>query len=202
MESAHHLMHLVKNAHALGASRAAIVPAGQIVVNDALADLCRQPRCPNYGLSKSCPPHVAGPSELRKQLERRTHALFFTIDVPAEVIDAASLSRSAESRAIFRLLHEIAAGMEKAAIEAGFGDAQAYAGGSCKRIFCDDDDACRALKEAGTCRYPQHARPSMSGFGIDVARLFKTCGWEMRWVSPGHGGPPVPMASICGLVLV
>jgi len=48
-----------------GACGAAIIPTAAIVVEDRLADLCRNPGCENYGLSASCPPHVSGPAGFR-----------------------------------------------------------------------------------------------------------------------------------------
>lgn len=51
---------LIQLACESGASGVAVIAAGDIVVEPGLADKCREPRCENYGLSKSCPPHVAG----------------------------------------------------------------------------------------------------------------------------------------------
>lgn len=59
-----------------GATEAAIVAAKDIVVEDELAERCRQPRCENYGLSRSCPPHVAGPVAFRKELESTIRRCF------------------------------------------------------------------------------------------------------------------------------
>jgi predicted metal-binding protein len=180
---------LIEEARKAGATDLASISARSIVVEDDLADRCRQPRCENYGLSKSCPPHVAGPSGLRERLKGFSRALFFRIDVPSESLF------SSERRGLFQLLHEIAAGIENSAVEMGFPDAQAYAGGSCKKIFCDDRAECLALK-GGECRHPRFARPSMSGFGIHVARLYEQAGWKWRLASTDE------TASICGLVLI
>jgi predicted metal-binding protein len=53
---------LIELARWLGASDAAIISAQDISVEDDLAKLCLDLPCENYGLSGSCPPHVAGPS--------------------------------------------------------------------------------------------------------------------------------------------
>jgi predicted metal-binding protein len=190
------LKQLIQDAHKLGSTQVSIVSTRNIIVDDNLADRCREPRCENYGLSKSCPPHVPGPSAFRKQLERYSQAIFFKIDVPSEIL------YSSERRELFQLLHEIAAGIEKSAVEMGFADAQAYAGGSCKSIFCHDHIECLALSEKGKCRNPQYARPSMSGFGINVAELFKTSGWTISWVTHNMDATTTKMASVCGLVLI
>jgi predicted metal-binding protein len=187
---------LIQDAQKSGASEAGIISTKDIVVDNNLADMCREPRCENYGFSKSCPPHVSGPIVFKKQLEKFSRAIFFKIDVPSKIL------YSSERREVFQLLHEIAAGIEKSAVKMGFASAQAYAGGSCKKIFCHDHAECLALSEEGKCRNPQYARPSMSGFGIDVAKLFKTSGWTMNWTHPDTDSAATQMANVCGLVLI
>lgn len=190
------LRELIQNADKSGAAELAIVSTRTIEVDDDLADRCREPRCENYGLSRSCPPHVSGPSGFKKKLEEFKQAIFFRIDVPSEVL------YSSERRELFQLLHEIAADIEKSAIGMGFSGAEAYAGGSCKKIFCYDHAECLALTEKRKCRNPDYARPSMSGFGINVAKLFEAAGWSMGASTDGGASPTEKMASVCGLVLV
>jgi predicted metal-binding protein len=190
------LRQLIEDAQKSGATELAIVSTGCIVVDNDLANRCREPRCENYGLSKSCPPHVSGPSVFRKTLEEFNQAIFFRIDVPSEIL------YSGERRELFQLLHEIAAGIEKSAVKMGFSGAQAYVGGSCKKIFCYEHRECLALAEKGECRNPGYARPSMSGFGINVARLFETVGWPMGATTKDAASITNEMASVCGLVLV
>ena len=104
---------LTQRALELGATAAAIISTGDIHVEDALAALCAEPRCENYGQSASCPPHVSGPSGFRKLIRLYTHAIVFKIDVPTEVL------LSDQRREIFQLLHEIAAGVEQTAVKHG-----------------------------------------------------------------------------------
>ncbi|RPH52522.1 MAG: DUF2284 domain-containing protein [Desulfobacteraceae bacterium] len=190
------LKDLIQETYKSGATEVAVVATNDIIIDDNLADRCREPRCMNYGLSKSCPPHVSGPSAFRKQLEKYSQAVFFKIDVPSKVL------YSSESREVFQLLHEIASGIEKSAIKSGFAGARAYAGGSCKNIFCHDHPECLALSEKGKCRNPQYARPSMSGFGINVAELFKTAGWPFGRAANNSDSDSTQMANVCGLVLI
>ena len=187
---------LIQGAQKSGASAAEIISTTDILVDTSLADMCREPRCENYGLSKSCPPHVSGSTVFKQALEKFSQAVFFKIDVPSEIL------YSSERREVFQLLHEIASGIETSAVKMGFVDARAYAGGSCKKIFCHDHGECLALSEKGKCRNPQHARPSMSGFGVNVAKLFKTAGWKMNWTAHDTDSTETPMANVCGLVLI
>ncbi len=187
---------LIQEALRSGVTAAAVVPAGDIRVDPALAGMCREPRCEAYGLSMSCPPHVSGPDGFRKRLERFSRAVFFKIDVPSELLF------SSDRREVFQLLHEMAAGIEHQAVAMGFRGARAYAGGSCKQIFCHDKPECRVVAGRGACRNPQSARPSMSGFGIDVAGLVRKAGWQERLVADADTPPSARMTPVYGLVLV
>lgn len=191
-----HLQKLLTGACLAGATEAAIVAAKDIAIEDELAERCRQPRCENYGLSRNCPPHVAGPVAFRKELERYSQALFFRVDVPAEVLF------SSDNRELFQLLHEIAAGIEQAAIRLGYIRAKAFAGDSCKRIFCHDQPGCQALSAFAKCRNPQVARPSMSGFGINVAKLLQSVGWGNGEEKFSTQGESEKTSFVCGLVLI
>lgn len=190
------LKELVQLARQSGASDAAAISTNDISVEDDLANLCREPTCENYGLSTSCPPHVPGPSVFREWLKMMKHAVIIKIDIPMEIL------LSGERRDVMRLLHEIASEIERSAVEHGYPNSKAFAGGSCKKIFCQDHPDCRVLSGVGECRNLQHARPSMSGFGINVSKLMKAAGWHMNWdvskAGPGQG----LMGTVCGLVLI
>lgn len=121
---------IVRKVYKLGVTEVAIIAAKKIIVDNNLAARCKEPRCENFGLSKSCPPYVSGPSVFKDLLEKLQQAIFFKIDVPSEIL------YSGERLEIFQLLHQITAGIEKEAIKMGYPNAQGYAGGSCKKIFC------------------------------------------------------------------
>jgi predicted metal-binding protein len=187
---------LIKLALRSGASGAAAISASDISVEDDLANLCREPRCESYGLSTSCPPYVSGSSGFRELLKNFKHAIVIKIDVPLEIL------LSSERRDIMKLLHEIAAGIEQTAIKAGCPGSKAFAGGSCKNLFCHDHASCRMLAEGGECRNPRRARPSMSGFGINVSKLMQAAGWTMNRYNSKTDLDTASTAPICGLILV
>ena len=180
----------------LGASATKFICATEILVEDVLAKLCQEPRCENFGLSASCPPHVTGPSGFRELLKNYDLAMVFKLDVPSEIL------LSSERRDVFRLLHEIAAGLELEFVQMGYHHSKAYAGGSCKQLFCRDHSDCRVTKDGGRCRNPGNARPSMSGYGINVEKLMQVAGWSMSWVNRGRDTELESMATLCGLVLI
>jgi predicted metal-binding protein len=87
---------------------------------------------------------------------------------------------SDERREIMQLLHEIVAGVELKAADMGYSGSKAFAGGSCKKIFFYDLMDCGVLSDKGECRHPRSARPSMSGFGINVAKLLQSAAWPAK----------------------
>jgi predicted metal-binding protein len=187
---------LIQLACKLGASDAAAISTDKISVEEDLAKLCREPRCENYGLSASCPPHVPGPAAFREYQKKFQHAVVFKIDVPSEIL------LSSQGREIFQLLHEIAANIEQAAVKMGCSHSKGFAGGSCKTLFCQDHADCCVLAEGDACRHPQRARQSMSGFGINVSKLLQTAGWQMDRITRETNPDDVPMGSVSGLVLI
>jgi len=185
------LQHLLAHAEQAGASRAAILPVECVQVEEGLAALCRHPRCPFWGLSLSCPPHVVGPDGFRKLLRACREVLVVRLEIQ-------SCSLQGEERPqVFRLLHELVASVELQAREFGFTGAAGFAGGSCKASFCADKTECKALAGRGSCRYQDQARPSLSGHGVNVGALMQAAGWDSTLFS--HQGE---MSWLAGLVLL
>ena len=191
-----HLEKLVQLAISMGVSEAKAIASGDISVEDSLANLCVEPRCSNYGLSPSCPPHVAGPSGFRKLQKTLNHAIAVRIVVPSIVL------LSCERREIGEFLHELVANIEQEAVGMGYSHSKAFAGGSCKQIFCHSHLECRRLSENGECRHPQYARPSMSGFGVNVFELMKTCGWPANVNTREAESDADSMSWVAGLIMI
>ena len=188
---------LVHTAIVKGASDARLISTCDITARDDLALYCLEPhRCEKYGLAPSCPPHVSGPAGFRELQKNHLQAIAVKIDVATKVL------MSDERRVTYRRLHEVVAGVECEAMEMGYSESKAFAGGSCKAIFCREHERCNVLFGTGECFYPQSARPSMSGFGVDVAALIKTCGWSAEFVTHEIGGNMNEMSWIAGLILI
>lgn len=154
-----------------GATHISRISPADIVVDNKLATFCREPRCPYFGLSASCPPHVQGPSFFRKELQRSLHGIVIRIEVLSFILHGEQRGEA------MRLLHEVTSEVEITAKRLGF-CAQGYAGGSCKISFCSDFATCNVVDNKGECRHPKNARQSLSGYGVDVGKLIKSCGWE------------------------
>jgi len=162
-----------------------------------LANLCKgDPQCENYGLAPSCPPHVPGPSGFPEWQKESDYSIVVRIDVPTAVMF------SHERREVMRLLHEIVAGVEQKAVGMGCGGSKAFAGGSCKKIFGHDHATCRVLSKQAECRNPLAARPSMSGFGINVAKLMQSAGWPAKKAIHENASDMESMTWVAGLIII
>lgn len=191
------LEHIIQAALDLGASEAAVVPSSEILVEDDLANLCDgNPRCENYGLAPSCPPHVSGPSGFRSLQEQSRHTIVVRLDVPSAALF------SDQRQEIMQLLHEIVSGVERAAVKIGFKETVSFAGGSCKKIFCNEHPDCRKLSAQAQCRHPESARPSMSGFGINVVNLIQTVGWDLDAAKHVDAAAPDSMTWVAGIIVI
>lgn len=155
-----------------GATDVAIISSRNIEVDETITTFCKDPRCENYGLSPSCPPHVKGPDSFNRMLQSRPDVLVLRIVVPNSVLF------SEERRELMAFLHELVATVEIAAVEKGLTLSKAFAGGSCKDLFCFTEADCNVLARKQGCRNPTKARHSMSGYGVNVAGLLKSCGWD------------------------
>lgn len=155
-----------------GASDVAIISSSNIEVDEKLTTYCKDPRCENYGLSPSCPPHVKGPESFRQMVQERPDVLVLRIIVPSSVLF------SEERRELMAFLHELVATVEIAAVDKGLTLSKAFAGGSCKDLFCLSEADCNVLAGKKGCRNPTKARHSMSGYGVNVSGLLQSCGWE------------------------
>ena len=188
---------LIKTAMETGASDAAAISSAAIVVEQELADLCNgDPRCGNYSLAPSCPPHVSGPAGFKKWQKGSDYSIAVKIDVPMAAMF------SDERREIMQLLHEVVASVEKKAADMGYSGSRAFAGGSCKELFCSEHATCRVLDAQGLCRHPQSARPSMSGFGINVTRLMQSAGWPFSRAARSQASDGESMTWVAGLILI
>ena len=188
---------LTQEAKKHGATSAAIISSKEIQVKDNLAALCNgEYACPSYGLAASCPPHVKGPVEFRKWQVQSTYAIVVKIELPT------SIMFSGERKGVMRLLHQIVAAVEQKAIKTGFKKSKAFAGGSCKDLFCDDKERCCVVTENKPCRHIEVARPSMSGFGIDVTQLMLSSGWSGQKAEKSNSSDKNDNSWVAGLIML
>lgn len=189
---------LITLALSLGASAAVVLATDALVAEERFAAMCGAPhRCPNYGLAPGCPPHAPSPAAFRALLTTYRFLLAFKIDAPvAELMGPARLN-------VVRTIHNIAAGVERAAQDQGLMHAKGMAAGSCKELFCADEQLCRVLTGGQPCRFPDLARPSISAVGIDFSALAARAGWPFGRIEPeSSSDAQVATGLMAGLVLL
>lgn len=184
---------LIDKAFALKVDDAQILSIDQLEVDPNLANYCCD--CKAYGLSGHCPPHGLSSSEFSAGLVDYHNVLVIKRDVPVAVL------QSDDQLPIARQIHLTVAQLEKQAQLQGF-KAAAFAGGSCKRLFCSSSQECQLLQEGGVCRFPKWARPSVSGVGINVFALCETLEWPIDKVTKQSKANDGDMGLLVGLVLL
>lgn len=189
-----------EKAIALGASRVKIIKTDEIPVDDRVILKCQVPRCFGYGVGAHCPPNTLKPAELRKHLENYNWAIFFTIDIPSDVVirDKATIK---ERVVIFRQVYKIVSDIESAAFYDGYYLAFGFAAGSCRHTFCGLEDNCLAM-EGKRCRFSLRARPSMEAVGIDVYRMIAQSGWDIYPIASNAKAEEVPKGSLAGIIII
>jgi predicted metal-binding protein len=191
------LEQLTKEAKKLGATSSAIISTKEIQIKDDLAALCNgEYICPNYGLAASCPPYVGGPAEFRKWQAQSKYSITVKIELPTTV------KFSDERNGVMQLLHHIVSAVEQKAIEMGCKNSKGFAGGSCKKLFCDDQEMCCVVAENKPCRHIEVARPSMSGFGIDVTQLMLSSGWPAQKAENKNSSDKEDTSWVAGLIIL
>lgn len=179
----------------LGASACGVIAPADLVIEERFAAMCGAPTpCPSYGLAPGCPPHAPSVQDFRGELARYQQVLVFKID--ASMADLLGENRLE----IARTIHRIAANLEQMAQQQGL-RAKGMAAGSCKELFCGDEEACMVLAQALPCRHPDLARPSISAVGVDFAALAGKLGWPFGPLPSAPPDTPV-MGLMAGLVLL
>lgn len=190
------LQELIRKAFELGVSDAGVISARSIVVEDRFTEMCAKPQCPGYGQSPNCPPHAMKPGKFRNLLIQYEYVLAFKIDTPTEVLlDDRRFD-------VAKRIHEISADIERLAGGKGFVHSRGFAAGSCKMIFCKDEAKCLALEKHENCRFPDSARTSLSGLGVNFLELSRTIGWRFNKITKDTNPDDVSMGMMAGMVLI
>ena len=210
MADARHLAALVATARALGADRAAPLPAAAVVVDERVRLKCRVPLCASHGRNLMCPPYAPSPDETRAVLRRYADALVVQQDIAVTQADVDAVfggegyaerrAREAEGAAApggceaqvvaaQNAFARLMTALETEAFKMGYRFAAAFAGGEC--VLCE---VCKGVDD-GVCRHPFEARPSMEAVGIDVVATARAAGLDVEL-------PAVTRPSWTGLLLV
>jgi len=160
-----------KNALEMGAYRAELIQANQIVVDERVRLKCQIPLCPHYGNSLRCPPNTMPVAEFRSVLARYSCAL--VLQVVSYGIEEKTLA--ATERKAQLMLGEL----EKKALGLGFYFAAGLGASNCR--ICEE---CVGARSGLPCRNPSQARPSAEAMGIDVIKTAGEAGLSFGLDNP------------------
>jgi len=183
---------LEQQAEVLGAYRAKVFPARQVIVDERVRAKCQIPLCPHFGRCLTCPPNLPTVEEFRKTLGRYETALLLQVrsTITGEIGEAdrgavlryiaapgTKAGKQGQQEDVLHdldqmkfaaiRLHKLVNEVEGTAMSLGFPYALGLIGGEC--MLCPE---CVGVHSGKACRRPYEARPSMEGVGIDVC---KTC---------------------------
>ncbi len=151
--------------------------ARDIVLDERVRLQCRINMCGNYNKNLMCPPHLPPVNEVRATIRQYTFALLVILQI-SNILEK-ELRDQFHRQAL--LLSEKLISLEKQAFAFGFPLALGLSAGECK--LCD---TCIVLNQTGTdCRFPQSARPSMEGMGINVLATASKLGASLDFI-PGE----------------
>ena len=139
-----------------GFSEAVLISADKIVTGPWVRKKCRF-GCEKYNTNLQCPPYGMESDATQKMIDSYQHALLVEGTPPG------------------KQFHNMLLALEKKAFLHGFHKAFVFGAGHCP--------VCDKCPEDGNCRFPDKARPSMEGSGIDVYATAKNSGIALNPVS-------------------
>lgn len=167
-----HIMALPELAIAKGCTRAELLLAKELTVDERVRMKCRLNACGQYRQNLLCPPNVLELNESLALLAQYSFAMIIQVTraVPdgnyREVFDAQK-----------REFNNIVIDLEKEAFRCGFMLAVGLAAGHCN--LCAE---CAAKAGSTVCRNPSLARPSMEALGMDVAKTCRQVGFPADFI--------------------
>ena len=189
-----------KRALEMGATRAAVIKASDIPVDERVTNKCQIPRCFGYGTGANCPPNTMKPSELRDVLAKYQWAILFVKEAPSTVIvrDKATIK---ERVAVYQDVYKIVGEIESMAFHDGHYLAFGLGAGSCRHTFCGQAEDCAAMK-GEKCRFALRSRPSLEAVGVDVFKMVSTAGWPIYPIGSSITPDEVPFGVLAGVIVI
>lgn len=178
-----------------GADEARIVRAQDIPQDPRVLLKCYYPKCPSYGRSGSCPPHVTGDFEKAKEyLNAYEWTIVYRVNLPEEglrFVTSPSLIKTRRNKESFhasgsmlRYIYGIGDQVERAAFYDGHYFAVNCHFGPCLHEYCENFEDCQEIK-TGICRFPFKAKPSVEQFfAVDFLKLATELGWAYHMLGP------------------
>jgi len=158
---------LAKEAVALGASHASVIPTSLIETDRSFRDICANNSCGGYGRCWMCPPDIGEIDVLMKEITTYSHALVYQYIGTLE--DSYDFEGMIDAKKVhFKISQKIRSAWKdksvKRQLHLGVGGC-----GGCERC---------AKKDGQPCRHPELAMPALEGYGVNVSRLAAVSGMK------------------------
>ncbi len=207
---------LVEKAEGMeGVSRAAVIPAQDIIVDEKVRWKCLYPVCFGIGSSPCCPPNTPPVEECRNVIHSFRYGIVFQMDVPvidfSYAVEEFLTENPPDGTAMSRHFisnTSVCNQIEAQANSMGYRQAVSFSAGPCMGLqtgtcgYVIGGSNCAVL-QGKTCRNFLKVRPAMEAMAIDVIGTILPLGWDMVYIG-GHTNKTedIPCASTVGLLLV
>lgn len=158
---------LIDGALALGAYKASVIEAKEIVLDRAFRDMCASNACGVYGKCYMCPPDVGDIDALMAEVGEYDYALVY--QTVTELEDSFDFEGMIEAK---KKSYPLAQGIRQIFADLKITTALHLGAGGC--------GVCKtcAKPEGKPCRFPDKAMPSLEAYGVNVSELAKAAGMK------------------------
>ena len=165
-------MDILNTAKKLGADRAVLIKAKEIILEPAVKDACTENTCSHYNKNFMCPPYVEDITYYNELIGNYQQGILVQITRGIKGLeDKETINKYASQ------LHRLILQLEKEAGNNGYPLAKAFSAGHCK--LCNP---CEVVNGADRCAKPQLARPSMEATGINVIDTCSKVGMPIEFL--------------------
>ncbi len=151
----------------LGAYKAGVIEAKEIVLDRAFRAMCESNSCGVYGKCWMCPPDVGDIDVLMARVKEYDYALVYQTVTSLE--DSFDFEGMIEAK---KRTYPIAQQLREVFRDRGVGRVLHLGAGGCG--VCET--CSKRLNEP--CRYPDRAMPSLEAYGVNVSRLASAAGMK------------------------
>jgi predicted metal-binding protein len=170
-----------------GATRAKVIDAALIAIDERVQLKCRYPPCLFYGKNLMCPPYTPSAREFREYTTKYKNAIIVQIEAPIDEeikrrinSEGAKLKELLKNYELFeygregwKKLVEVVSAVEEEAFKKGYYLSLGLSAGTCR--------LCATCDPKSSCKHPWEARPCMEAVGIDVHKTIKNAGFKLKW---------------------
>ena len=152
---------------ALGAHRAAVIPADRIITDRCFRDMCAANACGVYGKCYMCPPDIGEIEELMAEVKRYDHALVY--QYIGELEDSFDVEGMADAKVAHRRI--------------SYRLRPIFDALSLPRVLHLTTGGCGLCRPCAKvkgepCTHPEQVMSSLEAYGIHVSRLAESAGMK------------------------